>query len=83
MSAITRLTIAKLNAIKVVVPPIELQNQFADFVNQVDKSKVAVQINKDTTQELLIIYIINIYCYKYTAPDLKNIKITIANTYMV
>ena len=77
-AAITRLTIAKLNAIKVVVPPIELQNQFADFVNQVDKSKVAVQINKDTTQELLIIYIINIYCYKYTAPDLKNIKITIA-----
>ena len=41
-AAITRLTIAKLNAIKVVVPPIELQNQFADFVNQVDKSKVAV-----------------------------------------
>ena len=77
-AAITRLTIAKLNAIKVVVPPIELQNQFADFVNQVDKSKVAVQINKDTTQELLIIYIINIYYYKYTAPDLKNIKITIA-----
>lgn len=36
-AAITRLTIAKLNAIKVVVPPIELQNQFADFVNQVDK----------------------------------------------
>ena len=39
-AAITRLTIAKLNAIKVIVPPIELQNQFADFVHQVDKSKV-------------------------------------------
>ena len=26
----------------VPVPPIELQNQFADFVHQVDKSKVAV-----------------------------------------
>ena len=38
-AAITRLTIAKLNAIKVIVPPIELQNQFADFVKQVDKSK--------------------------------------------
>ena len=38
-AAITRLTIAKLNAIKVIVPPIELQNQFADFVNQVDKYK--------------------------------------------
>ena len=42
-AAITRLTIAKLNAIKVIVPPIELQEQFADFVKQVDKSKVAIQ----------------------------------------
>ena len=25
--------------LKVVLPPIELQNQFADFVNQVDKLK--------------------------------------------
>lgn len=38
-AAITRLTIAKLNAIKIIVPPIDLQNQFADFVNQIDKSK--------------------------------------------
>ena len=38
-AAITRLTIAKLNAIKVIVPPIELQNQFAAFVKQTDKSK--------------------------------------------
>ena len=45
-AAITRLTIAKLNAIKVVVPPIELQNQFADFVNQVDKSKVVESIHR-------------------------------------
>lgn len=56
----------KFKAIEVPLPPIELQNQFADFVNQVDKSKVAVQINKDTTQELLIIYIfiVNKYYYK-------------------
>ena len=40
-AAITRLTIAKLNAIKVIVPPIDLQNQFAAFVAQIDKSKVA------------------------------------------
>ena len=39
-AAITRLTIAKLNAIKVIVPPIDLQNQFASFVAQVDKSKL-------------------------------------------
>lgn len=29
----------KFKAIEVPLPPIELQNQFADFVNQVDKSK--------------------------------------------
>lgn len=38
-AAITRLTVAKLNAIRVIVPPIELQNEFADFVHQIDKSK--------------------------------------------
>ena len=27
----------------VIVPPIELQNQFADFVEQTDKSKLEVQ----------------------------------------
>lgn len=32
-AAITRLTIAKLNAIKVIVPPIALQEQFAPFFN--------------------------------------------------
>ena len=38
-AAITRLTIAKLNAVKVIVPPLDLQNRFAAFVHQVDKSK--------------------------------------------
>lgn len=42
-AAITRLTIAKLNVIRIIVPPLELQNQFADFVRATDKSKVAVQ----------------------------------------
>ena len=28
-----------INNLKVVVPPIELQNQFADFVKQIDKLK--------------------------------------------
>lgn len=32
-AAITRLTIAKLNEIRVIVPPIELQEQFATFVS--------------------------------------------------
>ncbi|MDO5781492.1 MAG: restriction endonuclease subunit S [Eubacteriales bacterium] len=34
------------------LPPIELQNQFADFVNQVNKSKVKVQKALDETQKL-------------------------------
>ena len=42
----------KFKAIEVPLPPIELQNQFADFVNQVDKSKVAVQKALDETQLL-------------------------------
>lgn len=33
-------------------PPLELQNQFADFVHQVDKSKVAVQKALDETKLL-------------------------------
>ena len=51
-AAITRLTVAKLNAIRVIVPPIELQNEFADFVHQIDKSKLIVQKELDETQLL-------------------------------
>ena len=37
---------------QVLVPPIELQNEYVSFVNQVDKSKVAVQKALDETQML-------------------------------
>ena len=37
------INVTKLKQINVHIPPIELQNQFADFVHQVDKSKVVVQ----------------------------------------
>ena len=37
------ITKQQVESLKIIVPPIELQNQFADFVHQVDKSKVAVQ----------------------------------------
>jgi type I restriction enzyme S subunit len=37
---------------KIALPPIELQNQFADFVAEVDKSKVAVQKALDETRIL-------------------------------
>ena len=41
-----------LGTLIIPVPPIELQNQFADFVKQVDKSKVAVQKELDKAQML-------------------------------
>lgn len=34
---------AKLEEKEFIVPPMELQEQFADFVKQVDKTKVALQ----------------------------------------
>ena len=36
----------------VLLPPIELQNKFVDFVQQVDKSKLAVQQSLEKTQQL-------------------------------
>ena len=38
--------------IRIKVPPIELQEQFAEFAKQVDKSKVAVQKALDEAQLL-------------------------------
>ena len=37
---------------RIILPPIELQNQFAAFVAEIDKSKVAVQKSLDETQKL-------------------------------
>ena len=51
-SAQLALTIEKLEKMMVVNPELELQNQFAAFVAQVDKSKVAVQKALDETQLL-------------------------------
>lgn len=42
----------QVEGFKLPLPPIELQNQFADFVKQVDKSKVAVQKALDETKLL-------------------------------
>ena len=42
-STIAHLTGVKLKQLIVTVPPIELQNKFADFVAQVNKSKLAIQ----------------------------------------
>ena len=39
------LNLTTIKGLKVVLPPIELQNQFADFVNQVDKLKFKLELN--------------------------------------
>ena len=46
------INVTKLKQIEVHVPGLKLQNRFAAFVNQVDKSKVAVQKALDQTQVL-------------------------------
>lgn len=46
------LNIGIIKRFQVLVPPIELQNQFADFVNQVYKSKVEIQQALEKTQLL-------------------------------
>ena len=47
-----QLPISTMNKIKIFLPPLSLQNEFANFVQQVDKSKVAVQKSLDETQKL-------------------------------
>ena len=51
-TAYAALTISGLSKMKVYVVPMDLQIQFADFVEQVDKSKVAVQKSMYKTQLL-------------------------------
>lgn len=43
---------SKLEEKEFIIPPMDLQEQFSDFVKQVDKSKVAVQKALDETQIL-------------------------------
>lgn len=49
---VPNLHLGEIKKTKIVVPPIELQNEFEQFVEQVDKSKVAVQKALDETQLL-------------------------------
>ena len=51
-SAQPNLLLSKIKGTVIYVPSIALQNQFADFVRAVDKSKVAVQKALDETQIL-------------------------------
>jgi type I restriction enzyme S subunit len=49
---VPNLHLGEIKKVKLLLPPMELQNQFAAFVAQVDKSKVAVQKALDETQLL-------------------------------
>lgn len=51
-ATISHLTGAKMKMLDVTVPPIELQEQFVDFIKHVDKSKVVVQKALDEAQLL-------------------------------
>ena len=46
------ITKQQIENLQLIVPPIDLQKQFMEFVKQVDKSKVAVQKALDETQTL-------------------------------
>lgn len=43
---------SKLEKMKFIVPPMEMQNQFAEFVEQINKSKVTIQKALDETKLL-------------------------------
>ncbi|MZH16340.1 hypothetical protein GT641_03615 [Clostridium sp. BIOML-A1] len=44
--------VGKYNKLKLMLPPVELQNEFVGFIKQVDKSKFAVQKSLDEAQLL-------------------------------
>ena len=51
-STVAYLSIAMLKKLNIIVPPLALQTQFADFVKQVDKSRFVVQKELDKAQML-------------------------------
>lgn len=51
-TGIASINMKQLRALPVLIPPIELQNQFADFVASIDKSKSKIQKSLEETQLL-------------------------------
>ena len=51
-AAIKRVILKGIKQIPVMLPPMELQNQFATFVEQTDKSKLAIQKSLDELETL-------------------------------
>lgn len=52
-STVNYLSISRLKQLQIMLPPIELQNEFVDFVKLTDKSKFIVQKQIENLQELL------------------------------
>ena len=53
-SGATREAINKqqLESLEIMLPPLELQNQFASFVEEIDKSRSRIQKSLEASQEL-------------------------------
>lgn len=51
-STVAYLSIAMLKKLDIMIPPIELQNQFAAFVEQIDKSKFEIQKSLEKLETL-------------------------------
>lgn len=54
-----KLNQAKLNAMMFCIPPIELQEQFAAFVEQTDKSKASNPTESGSTGDVTILFVVN------------------------
>jgi type I restriction enzyme S subunit len=52
-AAITRLTIAKINSIEIPLPPLALQQQFAEKIKAIEVQKELVKKSIAETQQLL------------------------------
>lgn len=51
-TGIASINMRQLRALPVLLPPLELQEQFATFVEQIDKSKLAIQKSLDELETL-------------------------------
>ena len=49
---VPNLHLGEIQKVKIIVPPIELQNKFADIVKQIDKQKFEIQKNLEEMQKL-------------------------------
>ncbi len=49
---VPNLHLGEIQKVKIIVPPIELQNRFAEFVKQINKQKFEIQKSLEETQKL-------------------------------